>query len=115
MHRLTLLLSVAALGQGLLAGCQSMPFCGEEPEPSCATPATLRYPVCNVANCPEHPVLLLLANGQELRPFGADWDAFQTSSAGNLPEHVLISYQPEATPAVHTWRNATITCISAAQ
>ena len=116
MRRFPLLLSAAVISLSLLAGCQSMPFCAfDEPEPACATPASIRYPICNVANCPEHPILLLLDNGQELRPFGSDWDAFQTSSAGNLPERVLISYKPEATPAVHTWHNATITCISAAQ
>ncbi|RTQ48176.1 hypothetical protein EJV47_17245 [Hymenobacter gummosus] len=113
MRRFALFLPIVALG--LLAGCQSMPFCGEAPEPSCTTPASIRYPVCNVANCPQHPVLLVLNDGRELRPFGSDWDDFQTSTASNLPERVLISYKPEATPAIYTWSNVTITCISTAQ
>ncbi|RAK63453.1 hypothetical protein [Hymenobacter edaphi] len=108
------LLLLATAAAGLLTGCS---LCNDPdaPAPACTTPAAVRYPVCNVANCPDHPILLVLNDGRELRPFGPDWDAFQTANASALPEQVMISYKPEATPAVHTWHNATITCISAAQ
>ncbi|MCC3159447.1 hypothetical protein LJ737_19555 [Hymenobacter sp. 15J16-1T3B] len=102
---------LAAVTSALLTSCE---LCNDpmEPEPACATPATVRYPICNVANCPEHPILLVLNDGKELRPFGGEWDAFQATYPSALPEQVLISYKPEVTPAVHTWQNATLTCIS---
>lgn len=111
LRQLPRLLTIAATG--LLSGCGTTLFCGEDPEPICSIPATVQYPVCQVASCAEHPTLLTLQDGQQLRPFGPDWDTFLAATASSLPEQVLISYQPEATPAVHTWHNATITCISA--
>jgi hypothetical protein len=108
------LLLLGAAAQGFTA-CQSFCGFGDEPAPRCQTAATVRFPVCNVPDCAEHPTLLLLDDGRQLRPYGSEWADFQLQTGGTLPEHVLIDYKPEATPHVYTWLNATITCISPAQ
>lgn len=116
--KLLVTLLLAASAAGLLTGCEALPFCGfaEEPAPAvvCSTPATILYPVCNVLHCPDHATMLRLADGKVLNPRGQDWTNFQATTGTTMPTRVLINYTPEATPAIYTWGNATITCISVA-
>ena len=108
MKRLSTLVLGAA---SLLTGCNTL-VSTEDPAPGCDTPATIQFPICNVLHCPDHPTLLLLNDGTQLRPYGSEWDNFYNSLGNNTPDQVKISYTPEATPAVYSWLNASITCIS---
>jgi hypothetical protein len=104
----------ALLLAGLLVGACTKET--NEPHPdSCATSATLQYPMCNVLNCAQHPILLVLADGRQLKPSGAVWDGFWSNANGPVPQRVRISYQLLPTEAIYTWGNAEISCISAAQ
>ena len=99
---------------GLLTGCTT---CGGEDEPrpsTCSTLVTIEYPICNVASCPQHPVLLTLANGRQLLPSGPTWDGYRSSAGPDAPRQIRIDYEPLPTLAIYTWGNASITCISSA-
>ena len=97
------------LGAALATACTK---CTEPLPNNCSIPATVQYPICNVLNCPSHPILLVLANGQQLNPSGPVWDNFWASTQNTFPQEVKIEYTPLATQAIYTWSNATITCIS---
>jgi len=100
----------------LLAGLLSAACsknCKEEPQPgNCSTPATIQYQSCRVLNCAQHPILLILANGQQIKPLGPAWESFWSNIGTMNPKQVKIDYEPLATPQIYSWGNANITCIS---
>lgn len=101
-------------GAAALAGCQAIGH-DDAPAPACATPATVTlHPSCWVLNCTEHPVLLTLGDGQQLRPQGATWDAYWRSRTPESSDQLLVSYSPLATLTIYTWSEADITCVTEA-
>ncbi|WBA43553.1 hypothetical protein [Hymenobacter canadensis] len=102
----------------LLAGLLTVACAREvdEPQPdSCNTSATIQYPLCNVLNCAQHPILLVLADGRQLKPSGAVWSSFWSNLGTPAPQRVRMSYQLLPTQAIYTWGNAEISCISSVQ
>jgi hypothetical protein len=84
----------------------------EEPQPgNCSIPATVQYQTCRVLNCAQHPTLLILANGQQLKPAGPAWDHFWSNMITLAPQQVRIDYQPLPTQHIYPWTNANIICI----
>jgi hypothetical protein len=100
------------LGALLATACTT---CGgdEAPRPaSCQTLVTVRYPICNVAFCQQHPLLLALPDGRQLNPSGPVWEGFRSTLGPSAPQRLLIDYTLLPTQAIYTWGNADITCVS---